>query len=168
MMSASPPRLAIYGALHQLAAIHAAQQRDEPAAARLLDIAARVAAKVGETHHFRIAFGPTNVAIHRASAAVELGQTTDAVRLAERIDVDNTPSVERRLTHWLDLARAYTRNREDVAAVYMLSRIARESIEELAQSDAIRETLGELLSRENPAVRADLRPLADRAGLLDS
>ena len=61
------------------------------------------------------AFGPTNVAIHRMTAAMELGDVQVAVDLAPRIDASALPT-ERRVRHAIETARAYTaRNRRDDA-----------------------------------------------------
>ena len=62
------------------------------------------------------AFGPTNVAIHRMTAAMELGDVQVAVDLAPRIDASALPT-ERRVRHAIETARAYTaRHREWLAA----------------------------------------------------
>jgi hypothetical protein len=60
-------------------------QRAIEEAHRLLDVATSVAAKTGETNHFRMVFGPTNVALHRVSTAAELGRTVEALQLAEHV-----------------------------------------------------------------------------------
>src|SRR5206468_12612928 len=71
----SPRRLAVYGGLHLLGASEAAREDQADEAQRLLDVAATIAATTGETNHYRMVFGPTNVALHRVSTAVELGRT---------------------------------------------------------------------------------------------
>ena len=112
-------------------------------------------------------FGPTNVALHRVSTAVELGRTADALDLVEQVAIDESPAVERRLTYHLDAARSYARKNNDVAAVHMLQRIHRESPEELRYSSPVRETLRQLMGRAKPAIRADLQPMLTAAGLPD-
>jgi hypothetical protein len=67
------------------------------------------------------AFGPTNVAIHRMTSAMELGDVQVAVDLAPRIDASGLPT-ERRVRHSIETARAYTaRNRRDDAVSVLLS-----------------------------------------------
>jgi hypothetical protein len=112
-------------------------------------------------------FGPTNVALHRVSTAVELGRTAEALELAERVAVHRAPAVERRLTFHLDTARCYVRRQNDVAAVHMLQRIHRESPEELRYSSQARETLRQLKARAKPAIEPDLQPLLAAASLPD-
>lgn len=160
-------RLAVYGGLHLMGAVEAARDDDADGAQRYLDTAARVAGRTGETNHFRMAFGPTNVALHRVSTAVELGRTSEALDLGERIAIEHAPAVERRITHFLDTARCYARKQNDVAAVHMIQRIHRESPEELRYSVLVRETLRQLMGRAKPAVQPDLRPLLVAANLPD-
>jgi transcriptional regulator with XRE-family HTH domain len=163
----SPARLAVFGGLHLLGATEAARDDNAGEAHRMLEVANEVAAKTGETNHFRMVFGPINVALHRVSIAVELGRTVEAQALAERVAIHKSPAVERRLTFHLDTARCYVRRRNDVAAVHTLQHIHRESPEELRYSALVRETLRRLQGRAKPAIEADLRPLLEAAGLQD-
>jgi transcriptional regulator with XRE-family HTH domain len=163
----SPSRLAVFGGLHLLGATEAARDDRAGEAHRLLEVATNVAGKTGETNHFRMVFGPTNVALHRVSTAVELGRTAEALELAERVAVHQAPAVERRLTFHLDTARCYVRRQNDVAAVHMLQRIHCESPEELRYSSLARETLRQLKARAKPAIEPDLQPLLAAASLPD-
>lgn len=160
-------RLAVFGGLHLMGAVTAAHDDRTDEAHRMLDIADQLAGRVGETNHFRMVFGPTNVALHRVSVAMELGRTKDALGIAERVTIDRSPAVERRLTYHLDAARGYVRKDNDIAAVHMLQRIHRESPEELRHSSLVRETLRHLKGRAKPAVMSDLRPLLTAAQLAD-
>lgn len=160
-------RLAVFGGLHLVGATEAARADKPTDAHQFLDVADQVAARTGETNHFRMVFGPTNVALHRVSTAAELGRTTEALDLVEHVDIDQAPAVERRLTYHLDAARCYARQHNDVAAVHMLQRIHRESPEELRYSSPVRETLRQLMGRAKPAIQADLRPLLAAASLPD-
>jgi len=167
MTDAAAPRLAVWGGLHLMGATEAARDDKAAEAQRLLDEAAPVAGRVGETNHFRMVFGPTNLMVHRVSTYVELGRTRDALDLAERVSVTEVPAVERRLTYHLEAARCYARKRNDIAAVHMIQHIHRESPEELRYNVLARETLRELMRRAKPAVQADLQPLLTAAGLPD-
>lgn len=159
--------LAVFGGLHLLAAAEAAREDDAGEADRLLSVASTVAAKVGETNHHRMAFGPTNVALHRISTTLELGRTAQALDIAERTTVAAAPSVERHLTYHLDAARCYLRQSNQVAAVHMLSRIHRDSPEELRFNSALRELLRQLSGNARATVRKDLEPLLAAASLPD-
>lgn len=160
-------RLAVFGGLHLMAATEAARDDRADEAYRALDVAYRLAGRIGETNHFRMVFGPTNVALHHVSVCMELGRTGEALEKAERVEIDQAPAVERRLTHHLDSARAYARKHNDIAAIHMLQRAYRESPEELRYSVLVRETLRQLMGRAKPAVMPDLRPLLTAASLPD-
>ncbi|MEV0903100.1 tetratricopeptide repeat protein [Actinoplanes sp. NPDC049802] len=159
LADATPARLAVLGGLHLLAATEAAREDDEDAAHDLLEQATAIAARVGETNHHRMAFGPTNTKLHRISTAVEMGRTSNALELAERTVVESAIPVERRLTFHLDAARCYAGCENQVAAVHMLTKVHGESPEELRYSTAARELLRQLHATARPAIRADLDPL---------
>jgi hypothetical protein len=159
--------LAVFGGLHLLAASEAAREDDADDAERLLNVASTIAAKIGETNSHRMVFGPTNVALHRISTTAELGRTAQALDIAERTAVEAAPSVERHLTYHLDAARCYLRHSNQVAAVHMLSRIHRDSPEELRFNAISRELLRQLSANARAAVRADLQPLLAAASLPD-
>jgi transcriptional regulator with XRE-family HTH domain len=161
----SRPRLAVFGGLHLLGATEAARDDKTSEARRLLDTAGHIAEKTGETNHFKMVFGPTNVALHRVSTAVELGHTGEALDLAERTPVYSAPAVERRLTFHLDAARCYVRKKNDVAAIHMIQRIHRESPADLRYNPLVRETLRQLRGRAKAAIEPDLRPLLKAASL---
>ena len=164
-----PPvhRVSLWGALHLHTSWTASLVDDERTVDAALEEAERAAAVTGERNDFRTVFGPTNVAVHRANALVELGKAGAALRVGEQVRIDQAPSVERRFSHHVALARAYTQRREDVAAVTMLRRVEQESREEVQVSSLVRETIRELVARETPATSAELRPLARLAGVID-
>jgi transcriptional regulator with XRE-family HTH domain len=163
---ATPQRKGIYGALHLLRAGQFARLGDEHSVVTALDTAERVAAQLGDRNDFRTVFGPTNVGIHRVSVSLELSRPSEAIRHAQRYDVSRLPSVERRFAHCLELARAYSIRGEDLAAIHMVLRAERESAEEMRYNMDIRAVVRELLRRESNVTRAELRPLADRIGVL--
>jgi transcriptional regulator with XRE-family HTH domain len=166
LADAPPEWASIFGALHLLRAIQFARLRDEHAALSALDRADGVARRLGDRNDFRTVFGPTNVGIHRVWLALELCRPAEAIRQAQRYDVTSVPSVERRFFHYVNLARAYGARNEDVAAVHMLLRAEHESAWDLRYSVEARGVVHELLRRESPVTRTDLRPLADRLGVL--
>lgn len=160
-------RLAVLGGLHLMGAVAAARDDHADEAQRLLDLADQLACRIGETNHFRMVFGPMNVALHRVSVTMELGRTREALGIAERVPIEKASAVERRLTYHLDAARGYVRKENDFAAVHMLQRIYRESPEELRHSVQVRETLRQLRNRAKAAVLPDLQPLLTAAVLPD-
>jgi hypothetical protein len=77
------------------------------------------------------------------------------------------PSVDPRLAYWVAPARAYHLRGEDVAAVHLLLRAEHQSAEDMRYNTGVRAMVRELLRHENAVTRADLRPLADRMGILN-
>src|SRR4051812_14548661 len=108
--------LSVYGTLFLTGAVAAARADDRASATSFLNEAADCAGRLGrDANSMWTAFGPTNVAIHRMTAAMELGDVQIAVDLAPRIDASPLPT-ERRVRHAIEPARAYTaRNRRDDA-----------------------------------------------------
>jgi transcriptional regulator with XRE-family HTH domain len=159
-------RMGIFGALQLLRAMQFARLGDEHGVASALDVADAVATKLGDRNDFRTMFGPTNAGIVRVWVAVEMSKPGEAIRIAQHLDVTVLPSVERRFAYYLALARAYTIRAEDVAAMHMLLQAEKESAEELWINLEARAVARELLRRETPLTRRELRPLADRMHLL--
>jgi hypothetical protein len=158
--------MGIFGALQLLRAMQFARLGDEHGVASALDVADAVATKLGDRNDFRTMFGPTNAGIVRVWVAVEMSKPGEAIRIAQHLDVTVLPSVERRFAYYLALARAYTIRAEDVAAMHMLLQAEKESAEELWINLEARAVARELLRRETPLTRRELRPLADRMHLL--
>lgn len=161
-----PVRLAVLGGLHLLLSIQYARMRDERRTLDVLDRADDIARRTGETEHHFIFFGPTNVTIHRAAAVLELSRPGEALRIGERVDIERSPSIERRHSHLTHLARAYAAKREDLASVHMLLRAHQESPEESRLNLLMRATVRELLVRETPTTRAELRTMAEHVGVV--
>lgn len=166
--SAPPDLISSWGALHLIGMVAAVRTDDRPGARRMLRTAAQAAARLGrDRNDWWTAFGPTNVAIHRVSHAVELGHSRTAVRCATGLRVALAPSVERRVSHRLDLAQSHTRLREDAAALAALTAAEAESPEQVQYSPTARASVREMLRRETSRTRPALRPLATRLGVLN-
>jgi hypothetical protein len=99
----------------------AARNEDRATTRTFLAEAEQSARRLGvDANHLWTAFGPTNVAIHQVSTAVELGDLQVAVDLGPRLDVSGLP-VERRIRHQIEIARAYSAwNRRDEALSILL------------------------------------------------
>jgi hypothetical protein len=67
------------------------------------------------------AFGPTNVAMYAVSVEVESGEAVGGLRLAEKIDHDQSPSIERRVAFLLDQAKGYGQRRDYASALLLLN-----------------------------------------------
>jgi hypothetical protein len=121
-----------------------------------------------DRNDFWTAFGPTNVAIHAVSVDVELGDPAAGLRRAPSVDPSRlSPElVERRVYHMIDLARGYSQQHNDAAAVLMLLEAERVAPEEVRYHVIVPEMLRDLLKRERRAATPGLRSLAARVGVL--
>ncbi|PZS34909.1 MAG: XRE family transcriptional regulator [Pseudonocardiales bacterium] len=121
LAKASPDFLSIFGTLFLAGAMAAARNQDRGTTRIFLAEADQTAQRLGrDGNHFWTAFGPTNVAIHRVSTAMELGDVQVAIDLGSRVNASPLPT-ERRIRHAIELARAYsTWNRGDEALAELL------------------------------------------------
>jgi transcriptional regulator with XRE-family HTH domain len=109
---ASPEFLSVYGTLFLAGSMAAARSEDRATAQTFLKEAEDSARRLGhDANHMWTAFGPTNVAIHRVSTAMELGDVQIALDQGPRIDASALP-IERRVRHTLEIARAHAAHNE--------------------------------------------------------
>ncbi len=161
--------VSVTGALWLLGAIAAARRGDREAAQWRLEQAAALADRLGGDGNERwTAFGPTNVAIHRVSVAVELGDAPGALAAAEGVDVDRLPVGlrSRRVQVQLDLAWAHAQRRRDAEAVVALLEVERAAPQAARRNVVARDTIRHLLGRARGTTGAAVRGLADRAGVV--
>ena len=108
--SATPAAISLRGSLALIGAIAAARQDDRRETLGLLRQAGQLADRLGDDRNDHwTAFGPTNVRIHAASAAVELGDPDEAMIHGETVEVDALAPelLGRRSQVHIDLAWAY-------------------------------------------------------------
>jgi tetratricopeptide (TPR) repeat protein len=165
--TALPAHLSIYGALLQTSSVVAARRGDRAGATEFLTDAAMIAQRLGgDRNDFWTVFGPTNVGIHRASVAVELGDAGRVVEQARAIDPSQLPSLERRTHHLLDIAQGYGQWRKDHQALDALLNAEQLAPQEVHHQPAVRRLVVELLHRERRTTKPRLRELATRVGVL--
>ena len=165
----SPAGLSVRGALTLIAAVTAGRRNDRGEATERLQRAQLLAEQLGEdANHAWTAFGPTNVAIHRVSAAAELGDAATAIAQAEFVDVSSMPEglLSRRAQVHIDMAWAYTQRRADAEAVVNLLEAERVAPQTLRYNVLVRELLREMLKRERRTATPGLRSLGRRADVL--
>jgi transcriptional regulator with XRE-family HTH domain len=106
LAKAGPTMLSVYGTALLAGSMAAARADDRGSVRDFLGEADQVARRMGgDQNRLWTAFGPTNVAIHRVSTAMELGDVQVAVDLGPSIDASGVPT-ERRVRHALEVARA--------------------------------------------------------------
>ncbi|WP_225918954.1 helix-turn-helix domain-containing protein [Actinocatenispora comari] len=122
LSKATPTYLSVYGTLFLTGSVAASRSDNRAAAQTFLTEADSAARRIGQdANHLWTAFGPTNVAIHRVQAALELGDVQVAMDLAPGVDTSSLPA-ERRARHAIETARAYNAwNRTDDAMAALLN-----------------------------------------------
>jgi transcriptional regulator with XRE-family HTH domain len=106
MGDGDPAALSLVGMLHLRAAVAAARHQDRAVATDLLRQAADAAEELGEdANYWQTGFGPTNVELHRLSAALDLGDVGYVIDRAPGVDTGHLP-IERTATHLIDTGRA--------------------------------------------------------------
>jgi transcriptional regulator with XRE-family HTH domain len=157
----------LFGALWLVAAVAAARTGDAwTARERLRQHARPTAALTGESNVLWTVFGPLNIGQHAVSVEMETGEASEALRLADDIDVSRSPSIERRVTLALDLARCYDQRHDDAGVLLYLQSAEQESSEDLRYNLLARELVRGLLRRARPSLAPKVRDLAGRIELV--
>jgi hypothetical protein len=137
LADASPEYLSVYGTLFLAGSVAAARDEDRATVREFLSQADASAKRIGyDANHLWTAFGPTNVAIHRVTTAMDLGDVQVAIDLGPQVDASGLPT-ERRVRHAMETARAFTawnRNDEALATLLTAERIAPEQVRHHALS----------------------------------
>ena len=163
-----PESLSAYGGLQLVGAVAAIRASDPVTTDLFLREARRAARELGDGRNdFWMTFGPANVAIHDAEVLLERGEVTAALRHATRIDLSALPSLERRSTHYVNVARAHALRRHDAEAVAAMLQAERFNPEGLSYNMLARDLVRALLRRERRQAMPGLRGLARRLHLLD-
>ncbi|MGH3624005.1 MAG: hypothetical protein ACRDQ5_19815 [Sciscionella sp.] len=156
---------ALCGALTLLGAVASARQGQVWNARDRVRHAQPLAARTGERNVYWTAFGPTNVAMYAVSVEVEAGETAEALRLAERIDHDQSPSIERRVAFWLDQAKGYTQRRDYASALVLLQTAGRDAPEDVTHRPAAQQLVTTVIQRGRRSVASEAAQLAGRLGV---
>lgn len=165
---AGPQLLSVYGLLLLQGAMAAARLGDEASVAELLGAAEEAAGQLGGDHnHYWCCFGPTNVQLHRAAAAVELGNGRAAVATHERVARAGLRSLvpERRVHHLVDVARGCAQLGDLQRAGALLVEGDQLAPTELCSRPHARRVVGDVLRRTRGEPSPALRDLAAHAGV---
>ncbi len=166
--AATPDRLSVYGILLLQAAMAAARTGDNATTQELLREAQDAADLLGtDANHYWTSFGPTNVAVHRAAAAVELGEGGIAVETHSALGMDGLTSLmpERRAEHLLDVARGYAQLGNSERASEMLLAADRLAPSEIRCRPIAHDVLSDVLRRTRGAPAGPMVELADQMGV---
>ncbi|MGH3626580.1 MAG: helix-turn-helix domain-containing protein [Sciscionella sp.] len=156
---------ALSGSANLLGAVANVRRGELWAAHQHLREAAVLAARTGECNVGWTAFGPTNVAMHAVNIEAGAGEFTEALRLAERVEFSEAPSIERRAAFLVDQASAYLHQRDHAGALCVLRDLHRAAPEDIAERPAAREALHTVVQRGRRSVAQDAARLAAGAGI---
>jgi hypothetical protein len=164
---AGPATLSVCGYLHLRSALARAGAGDAAGTWDHVREAEELARRVGgDRNDYRLAFGPTNVAIWSVSLAVEMMDGTTAVSRAGRVRPSAGLPVERAGHHQIDLARGQLLHGDRAAALEALLTARRICPQQTRFHPMARETVYDLANTERR--RSDsLRGLATWMGLDD-
>ncbi|MER5572360.1 helix-turn-helix domain-containing protein [Streptomyces massasporeus] len=155
-----------YGALHLQAAVAAVRAAKGPAAWDLYRGAKKAAARVGsDRNDWHTCFGPTNVAMHEVHLTAEEGNASEALRVADTVEINPDLPLERRTRYLIEVMNCNRVQRDDYATVHVLTKLKEQSPEEIVFSPLVREAVTDLLKREKPLFRDDLRAVASHIGI---
>ncbi|WP_329595079.1 transcriptional regulator [Streptomyces sp. NBC_01362] len=159
--------IAVRGALELVAVVAEARtRRPWVARERLTGRGAPLAEQVGEGNTLRTVFGRTNTELHAVSVEMTDSDAVEGLRLADRVDVTKLPSMERRFTFGLEVARCYDLRRDDAAVLVHLLELEEFAPEDLERSPLARTVTAFLVVRDRPTLRRQAVGLAERLHLL--
>lgn len=159
----------LYGGLLLVATIASLRTGDPWRARELLrEPAHKAALRVGEGHNYhQTVFGPTNVAMHMVSVEYEQGEISEALRLADEVDISRIPSLERQTSHLYQVARLYECRNNDAAVFVHLKMAERICPQDFQHTRVVRNMVSTLIKRAKPSYAGEVREFAGRIGLLE-
>jgi hypothetical protein len=159
--------LSVQGFLHLMAAYMSAHAGDEDATWTHYAEADDLAQRLGyDGDSYRLAFGPTNVAIWGTALGVELMDGAKAVERARQVHLTPDTPIERAGHHFIDLARAQLLNGDRQAVLESLFTARRIAPQQTRYHPMARETVYSLARNERRSTDS-LRSLAVWMGVPD-
>jgi transcriptional regulator with XRE-family HTH domain len=164
----TPERLSVYGMLLLQGGMAAARIGDSSTVRDLMGGAEDAARSVGvDANHYWTSFGPTNVQLHRAAAAVELGEGRAAVDIHDDLDPVGFTAMlpERRAHHFIDIARGLTQIGDIDRASEMLLEGDRLAPSEIRCRPIAHEVMSDVLRRTRGTPAPAVAELAEHMGV---
>jgi transcriptional regulator with XRE-family HTH domain len=165
----TPERLSVYGFLLLQGALAASCLGDSATMHDLLAAADEAAMELGgDYNHYWTSFGPTNVQLHRAAAAVELGEGGIAVAVHDGLDPEAFRAMmpERRAYHFIDMARGFTQVGDITRAGEMLLECDQIAPAEVRCRPIAHEVMCDVLRRTKGSPPTQVADLAEQMGVL--
>lgn len=144
---------AVTGQLHLGATVIAARAREKTLLTSHIDQASEIADRIGDASDVHwLSFGPANVAMHKVSAAVEMGLYSDALCQARVLRLPTSVAVSRRAHFLIDRARAEMETGYTEAALNSLVQARHAAPEQTRYHPGARETISGLvhMARRTP------------------
>ncbi|MEV5911049.1 helix-turn-helix transcriptional regulator [Streptomyces chartreusis] len=156
----------VYGALQLHAAVTVARDGREGDAWRYWDKGDQVAKSLPASYvHPSTVFGRANVDFHAVSVATDLRKSARAIGLADDIDPDVMPSVERKARLWVEVARGHLQRGDRTAALMVMKMAYEIGAETVAYTPSARSVAADLWRRAPRAMRAEAGRLAESIGV---
>ena len=160
-----PQEVSVHGFLHLMSAYMAAHAGDERDVWAHHAEAEQFARRLGgDRDDYRLAFGPTNVAIWGCALGVEMMDGGVAVERADRVHITDRTPAERAGHHYIDLARAHLLRSDRRATLDALLMARLIAPQQTRYSPMARETVHTLATAERRSTDS-LRGLAAWMGL---
>ncbi|MEU0058483.1 helix-turn-helix transcriptional regulator [Streptomyces sp. NPDC006334] len=156
----------IYGALQLHAAVTYAREGAEGDALRHWEKGNQVAKSLPVSYvHPSTVFGRANVDFHQVSVHTDLKKAQKALGVADDIDPEVMPSIERRARLWVEVARGHLQ-RGDRTAALMVMKIAYETgAETVRYTPSARSVAADLWRKAPRALRPEAAVLAEAVGV---
>jgi UTP:GlnB (protein PII) uridylyltransferase len=134
--------LAVAGQLHLGGSVIAARAEEQPVVEQHISEARQIAQRTGDVSDVHwLSFGPTNVVLHKMSAAVEMCHYDEALKQARNIKLPSQLPTSRRAHFLIDQARAEVETGHTDAALKSLTEARRLAPEQTRYHPAARETI---------------------------
>lgn len=159
-----PAALSLLGMLYLRVAVAAARKQDRSTTNEMLRAASAAANRLGDdANYWMTGFGPTNVALHFISTALELGDVDWVVRQSGVATTDDTP-VERAVAYLIDTGRALSLVARDDDALGRFLEAERLAPSLVRHSASVRESVRSMhrRSRATASKSSPLLGLAER------
>ncbi|SDN55411.1 helix-turn-helix domain-containing protein [Allokutzneria albata] len=150
MKAGDPAALSLYGMLFLRTAVAAARHQDRSTANELLNRAEQAAEQLGrDANYWTTSFGPSNVALHRVSVALDLGDIGQIADAGLHASTEHLP-LERQVGHMIDVARALSLVAKDDDALQILLTAEQKAPGIVRHSAVVREVIRSIY-RRSPA-----------------
>lgn len=156
----------IYGALQLHAAVTHAREGNEGDAWRYWEKGNQVAKSLPASYvHSSTVFGRANVDFHEISVATDLQKSQKALGLADDVDPDSMPSIERQARLWVEVARGHVQRGNSTAALHVMKLAYGIGAETVRYTPSARAVAAELWRRAPRALRKEAGTLAELVGV---